>query len=63
MKRSGFSRKLKAARKRLGYSQAALGRALDVHSLTISRWERGAVTPHLATMILLALDYLELKKC
>jgi DNA-binding XRE family transcriptional regulator len=31
---------LKAWRKREGYSQSQLAKALDVHTMTISKWER-----------------------
>jgi transcriptional regulator with XRE-family HTH domain len=34
-------RQLKSLRKRLGWSQARLAEALEVHSMTVSKWERG----------------------
>lgn len=35
------ARQLKAARRRMGISQANLAAALDLHVRTISKWERG----------------------
>ena len=32
-------------RKGLGLTQTQLGQLLDVHSLTVSKWERGLLTP------------------
>jgi transcriptional regulator with XRE-family HTH domain len=34
------------ARKRLGISQSALGRLLNVHTLTIWKWENGHLVPN-----------------
>lgn len=31
---------MQKARKRLGWSQARLAEALEVHSMTVSKWER-----------------------
>lgn len=33
-------RQLKMARRRLGWSQAQLAEALEVHAMTVSKWER-----------------------
>ena len=32
-------------RRRLGLTQAQLGRMLGVHAMTVSKWERGTVAP------------------
>lgn len=34
-------RQLQNARKRLGWSQERLAEALEVHPMTVSKWERG----------------------
>ncbi len=52
----GFATKLKSERKRLGMSQSQLAEVLDVAPLTISRWERGDVEPHVPGAILKALS-------
>jgi len=46
------ARQLAKARERLGLSQAALAERLDVHEMTVSRWERGALA--IPTMAALA---------
>jgi DNA-binding transcriptional regulator YiaG len=39
-----------------GYSQSELARELDVHVLTVSKWERGVVpVPRMAALALSAL--------
>jgi transcriptional regulator with XRE-family HTH domain len=50
---------LKAWRKRNGYSQSQLARALGVISLTVSRWERGV--REIPSFLHLALECLEMK--
>ena len=47
---------IKALREHLGINQAELGQLLNVHAMTISKWERGAATPnawliHMMTML------------
>lgn len=37
--------KIKQLRERLGLSQDKLGQLLDVHTMTVSKWERGVLTP------------------
>lgn len=49
---------VRSARQRLGVSQAQLAEALDVHPLTVSRWERGERNP--PAMAELAIGLLEL---
>ena len=49
---------LKAAREKLGLTQAQLAEQLDVRTNTIARWERGDLkTPH-ETMLRLAVEHL-----
>lgn len=50
---------LRAARSRLGLSQAALGKALDVPTNTIARWERGELAIQQPTVLQLAIEHLE----
>jgi DNA-binding transcriptional regulator YiaG len=46
----------KGMRQRKGYSQSQLARELDVHVLTVSKWERGVVPiPRMAELALLSL--------
>ena len=46
----------KGMRQRKGYSQSQLARELDVHVLTVSKWERGVVAiPRMAELALLSL--------
>jgi DNA-binding transcriptional regulator YiaG len=46
----------KSMRRQKGYSQSELARELDVHVLTISKWERGVVpVPKMAALALSAL--------
>ena len=59
---SAFSRKFKAVRKQLGYSQRELAEALDVDVMTISRWERAERNPPLAKLVLMAVGTLEPKR-
>lgn len=40
-----FAEKLKAARERLGLTQAEAARLLDVSFEAVSKWERGLSTP------------------
>lgn len=48
---------IKALRQRFSASQREWGEMLGIHSLTVSRWERGAVKPRGGTLhILVALD-------
>lgn len=50
-------------RRRLRMSQPELARALDVHPMTISKWERGVMPIEHGTMLRLALERLaELRK-
>ena len=49
---------IRAARARLGMTQAALSQALGVTSTTIARWERGEIVPDHPEMIRLAIDRL-----
>lgn len=37
--------KIAALRERLGFSQVQLAQLMGVHPLTVSRWERGQLTP------------------
>ena len=37
--------KIKQLRKKLGLSQEKLGQLLDVHTMTVSKWERGVLEP------------------
>ena len=39
------AREIVALRKKLGLSQAALAAKVGVHTLTVSRWERGVTKP------------------
>jgi DNA-binding transcriptional regulator YiaG len=50
---------LKAWRKRNGYSQGELAKALDVDVMTISRWERGVRS--IPSFLHLALECMEKK--
>jgi DNA-binding transcriptional regulator YiaG len=50
---------LKKWRQQNGYSQDQLAKTLDVHLMTVSRWERGA--REIPSFLHLALGYLELK--
>lgn len=54
---------LRARRRRLGLSQAALGRAIGVPTNTIARWEQGAVGVRHPGMLRLALGWLDDDKC
>lgn len=51
-------KKLKALRKASGLSQKALAAKLEVHTLTVSRWERDErkISKPMAKLITLALD-------
>lgn len=53
-----FASNVKAARKAKGLTQRQLGDKVGVDTLTISRWERGAVRPTIANLAALckALD-------
>lgn len=42
-----------ALRKHLGLSQAAFAARVGVHSMTVSRWERGTVRPSTDTVRML----------
>lgn len=46
-----FGAALRAARKELGLSMAALGRAAGVQGLAVSRWERDAFLPSAAVRV------------
>lgn len=37
--------RIKQLRKKLGISQDKLGQLLDVHTMTVSKWERGVLVP------------------
>jgi DNA-binding transcriptional regulator YiaG len=50
-------RDIRAARKRMGVSQAGLADALGVDVMTVSRWERGVRLP--ARAVYLAISHLE----
>lgn len=52
--RSKFAENLKAARKRAGLSQEALGDATELHRTEISLLERAERDPRLATIVKLA---------
>lgn len=54
------SKELKQWREVSGYSQDKLAKALSVHIMTVSRWERGA--REIPPFLKLALGYLELKE-
>ena len=47
-----FESELKRERRRVGMSQPQMARALGVHWMSISRWERGVEVPRLAAAIL-----------
>jgi DNA-binding transcriptional regulator YiaG len=50
------ARDFKRMRKRRGYSQSQLAHELDVHVLTVSKWERGVVPiPRMAELALSSL--------
>jgi DNA-binding transcriptional regulator YiaG len=50
------ARDFKIMRRRKGYSQSQLARELDVHVLTVSKWEREVVPiPRMAEMALSSL--------
>jgi DNA-binding transcriptional regulator YiaG len=49
---------LKIRRRALGLTQPQLAQALDVHPMTISKWERGVERPYYPAMLRLALDQL-----
>lgn len=53
---------LRAARRHLGMTQAALAAVLGVHVQTISDWERGAKTMRHPAQIALALGALEARQ-
>jgi transcriptional regulator with XRE-family HTH domain len=46
--------KIKAARAEKGWKQKHLAAAMQVEPITVSRWERGATTPGLAALRLVA---------
>ena len=39
-------REIKQIREKLGLSQAHFGQLLGVHAMTVSKWERGALSPN-----------------
>jgi DNA-binding transcriptional regulator YiaG len=50
------ARDFKGMRQRKGFSQSQLARELDVHVLTVSKWERGVVpVPRMAELALVSL--------
>jgi transcriptional regulator with XRE-family HTH domain len=49
---------LRAARKRLGLTQAQLAALLDIPQPTIARWERGTIAIRHGTLLRLALERL-----
>lgn len=49
-----FGQNVKAARKRIGMSQEALGHASDLHPTEISRLERATREPRLGTIVKIA---------
>lgn len=53
---------LKAWRERMGWSQERMAKALDVHPMTVSKWERGTQEPEHPAMLVLALGRLEQKR-
>jgi DNA-binding transcriptional regulator YiaG len=53
---------LKARRTKLGMSQGALARALDVPVNTLARWERGELGIRHPRILALALDALEAQR-
>jgi transcriptional regulator with XRE-family HTH domain len=52
--REQFAANLRAARKRAGLSQEALGDAIDLHRTEVSLLERAGRDPRLATIVKLA---------
>lgn len=52
--REQFAHNLKAARKRAGLSQEALGHAVDLHRTEVSLLERAGRDPRLETIVKLA---------
>jgi transcriptional regulator with XRE-family HTH domain len=48
--RGGVGARLRTARRAAGLTQKQLAEALDVESITVSRWERGVTTPSLARL-------------
>jgi len=49
-----FPEKLKELRTLGGLSQVALGEILNIHSMSVSRWERAEAMPPVKTVIKLA---------
>lgn len=49
-----FSEKLRELRKSNGLSQSDIGELLNIHFISISRWERGESIPPVKTVIKLA---------
>ena len=41
-----WPKRLRALRRKLGCSQAALANRLEVHPSTVSKWEQGLMVPH-----------------
>ena len=39
------AKQIQQLRKKLGLSQDKLGQLLDVHTMTVSKWERGLLSP------------------
>lgn len=41
-----IAQQIRAARVRMKHTQASLAAAIGVHSMTVSKWERGTARPH-----------------
>ncbi len=54
---SGFSARLRAARKQLGLSRRGIAAELGCDVRTLARWERGDFEPNVATIAKLAAIY------
>jgi transcriptional regulator with XRE-family HTH domain len=53
-KSGGVGHRLRTARLSVGLTQKQLAQALGVESITVSRWERGATTPSIPRLHLIA---------
>ncbi len=49
--RTLIAARLRQARRERGFSQNSLAVALGLHPMTVSKWERGVVTPSLESFV------------
>ncbi|MBA57879.1 MAG: hypothetical protein CMQ40_01760 [Gammaproteobacteria bacterium] len=49
--RTLIAARLRQARREKGFSQNSLAVALGLHPMTVSKWERGVVTPSLESFV------------